>query len=300
MAVGRKDVAMTLTLAPLIDDPEDDPFEILLPDDSCNEERSRKRPKNIVSIQGKLIKLTGDTSKYNPPPPGERKPITEFSRKSRFNLLKRIARIDWAKISDSTFITLTYPDERAIVPCRQATMQRSHFIRYLEKYVCKKVPVMWAKERVMRKSGKHQGSELAHWHLSVLGVTETTCAKIAEWWGKCINWGGRVETHRKVLSSAEHAAFYLAKYTAKRSTQGILEYPPKLTNPGRAWGFLRDELIPKAEETRIEGCEQALFDEILAIAAESWGDPQGEINECYTFLGPIVDRLKKAIFEIMY
>jgi hypothetical protein len=290
---------MTLSLSPLIDDPEDDPFEID-PDGIPRPIREVKPPTNSIHIQGNLIEIRGDTSNFKPPPPGERKPITEFSRKSRFHLLRRIARIAWSEIPASYFITLTYPDEVAIVPSPVATMQRSHFVRYAEKYLSEEIPMLWAKELQTRKSGVYTGQKLAHWHLSVFTDKEIPCHKISEWWKKSIGWKRDVQTHRKKLPSSEHAAFYLAKYTSKRPTQGILEYPPKLTNPGRSWGFLRDGQIPKCPITRIDGCAQELFDVVQAAAAASWDDPMGEISECYTFIGPVAQRLAKEIFEILY
>lgn len=284
---------------PPIDDPRQDAFRIH-PGDVEPKLREHGKPANSVFAQGAFLRVTGDTSQYVPPPPGQRPPITEFSRKSRYHLLCRIAKIAWSRIPSSMFVTLTYPDEKAIVVSKHQTMQRSHFVRYAEKYLCEQIPMMWAKELQVRKSGVYAGHKLAHWHISIFTDKEIPVHKIKEWWARAIGWHGELQVHRKVLSSAQHAAYYLAKYTAKKSTEGILEYPPKLTNPGRAWGFLRDSLIPKCPISSYTRIAQEVFDVIQAAAASAWDDERGEIEEVYTFLGPVALRLAKEIYEILY
>lgn len=100
------------------------------------------------------------------------------------------------------------------------------------------------------------------------------------------------------MSSSEHAAFYLAKYLAKDSTQGILDYTPKRTKCGRAWGFTRKGLIPLHEEVLIENIPPKQFEEVLAIARAAWNDPIAYENSDFTFLGSCAETIIPVLFSV--
>jgi len=254
---------------------------------------------NRIRIRGKLVEIRSGTGGPAPPPPGGRKPITEFSRKSRYNCLKTIASIDWEQLTHGWFVTLTYPDERARVSYILATKQRSNFIRYLEKDLCERVPILWRKEFKDRQSGMFKGDLIAHWHLSVFTKSDFKCWKMNDWWRKSLRYRGVIQCHKRRLDSAEHAAFYLAKYLSKRVPDSILVYPPNLSKTGRAWGITRRERVPWCEEIEVENIPDEQFQEIMGAARLLYNDEHAWAMDNFTFLGIVAERMAQRIFQVL-
>ncbi len=254
---------------------------------------------NRVRIKGKLVEIRSGIGNPQPPPPGSRRPITEFSRKARYNCLKTIATIDWPKLAHGWFVTLTYPDERARVSYTMATKQRSNFIRYLEHELCEKVPILWRKELKDRQSGLFKGDYLAHWHLSIFTKQDFKCWKMNHWWRKSLRYRGVIQCHKRRLESGEHAAFYLAKYLSKKAAPILLDYPPNLSKVGRAWGITRRERVPWCVEIEIEDVPDEQFQEIMAAARLTYNHEDAFAMDNFTFLGHAAERLAQRIFELL-
>ncbi len=274
---------------------QEDPFSIA----GEPEYRVPSMLQNSVTIQGKFVEIKGLRPHGNPPPPGTRKPITEFSRKARLRLLKLIAKIDWSRLPHGMFITLTYPDECLPFSIRQATMQRSHFIRKLEKHLTGKVPILWRKELKDRQSGRHRGKLVSHWHLSVFSDKRIDAAVMNDWWRKEIKWPWEIQCHWRPLDSGEHAAFYLAKYLSKQVQEVLLDYQPNLTNPGRAYGITRKTLLPMHEITYMEEIPPLQWAEIMGEAERIWNDESFASLTNFTMLGVSAMDMAKKIIEVL-
>lgn len=254
---------------------------------------------NRVFVQGKLVKIRSNCEKQRIPPIGSRRPITEFSAKSRYHCLKTIATIDWPKLPHGWFVTLTYPDCRVKCDYKIATKQRSNFIRYIEKYVGCNTPILWRKELKDRQSGEHQGHFVAHWHFSIFTETEIPVTKIKQWWMNSIRYRGVLHVHKERMNDGEHAALYLAKYLSKRVPDSILVYPPNLSKVGRAWGLTRRKQVPWCDLVDVENLPQEQMAEVMQAAKVLYNDPLGECKDNYTFLGIVAEKMAQKIFSIL-
>lgn len=261
-------------------------------------ERTKKLSRSIF-IQGKLVVLK-NTYYSAPPPPGKgRKEIKEYSSASRFRLLKQIATIDWEKLPRGLFVTLTYPDERADIDLRTATIQRHLWMRYVEKFVGHPVPMLWRKEYIDRKSGEYHGRMIQHFHVSVFTTKRLPMEKVNEWWQKAIAWDGYVRTEVKRMNNGEHAAFYLAKYLSKVDASPSLVNAAYLSNPGRAWGFHRPALIPRHPLESVIGLTDRQYDEIRRIVSAYKQGPLIDAASTITLLGDHAAEAAHEIFGIL-
>lgn len=222
-----------------------------------------------------------------------------LSRKSRFHLLRWIARIDWMQLRTGWFVTLTYPDELAAVQIAEATDQRTKFVRYAEKHLGEQLPILWRKELQTRKSGVHVGIGVPHWHLCVFTHKQLTNALVNEWWTKCLKATEFIQTDVQEMNDGQHAAFYLAKYLTQEKQSGILDDVPKLANPGRAWGWMRKNRLPLCPCELHVGIDmerwQRLMEQLRALRV----DENGQEIESFTLIGPRADEAKKIIAEIL-
>lgn len=174
--------------------------------------------------------------------------ITAFSRASRVRMLALIAKIDWPKITDSTFVTLTYPDDRIAVDLETRTKQRYLYMRYTEKYLQVKVPTIWRLEWKARRSGKRKGEIVPHLHLLQLGVKYVPKKLVREWWGKILGWKEALATHIEKVESGEVASLYVAKYLGKVAGKNALDYNAYLNSSGRHWGVSRKMHVPMGDQ----------------------------------------------------
>ncbi len=222
-----------------------------------------------------------------------------LSQKSRFNLLRWIARIDWDQLPMGYFVTLTYPDEKARVGLRRATIQRTHFIRCMEKSLQEQIPILWRKEYKARLSGRWQGVGVFHWHLCVFTDKPLDNFMVNAWWTKIIKAKRFIQTDVKPMSSGQHAAMYTAKYLTKERNKGILDNAPKLTKPGRAWGWLRKELIPMCPIYHVIDLSTDQWQRIMEQVCVLSPHGAGQEIESFTLLGPNADEAQKIIAEVM-
>lgn len=259
-----------------------------------------KKVRNEIHIQGKIIKFHRTPLTADLPKPAKRGQIKGYSPGSRRRLLDCIARLDWQRLNDGMFVTLTYPDEVAAVDMATATMQRTHFIRYVEKHLSEKTLMLWRKEHQRRKSGENKGISVQHFHLCIFTAKRIECWRINDWWKRSIQWPWNVQTHRKVLTSGIHAAFYFAKYLTVEKPQGILEYVSYLTKPGRAWGWHRKELRPFLPHHSFVGITDEQWDSIMEQVLVYKPKAVTFGMESFTILGKDADDAAKVIYEVLY
>lgn len=241
--------------------------------------------KYIIVRRGKHVILSRPSILSEKPVGGKRGIINEYSQASRLRLLKIIAEINWGKLPMGYFVTLTYPDNLASVAVGRATMQRHHWIRNIEKAIKEKMPMMWRKEYKDRQSGEHEGKLVHHYHVVVFTECDLTNQMANECWMRALQTPAYVNTDVKVMTSGEHAAFYLAKYMGKRESSPLLGNAAYLTKPGRAWGIHRRNMLP-FEQTLMHHCLTPYeFDELMVQAHGLAYDGQGTVADSVTLLG---------------
>lgn len=232
-----------------------------------------------ITIQGGLVTIAFRESNCVPPEKKKDQIINEFSPGARLRLLKQVATIDWDKLPRGLFVTLTYPDDRADVEVRTATIQRHRFIRDTETYLQAKIPILWRKEQQKRKSGTHTGKYVSHFHLCVFSERFVPHAVVRDIWRKILGTTGALCTDVKRMRSGEHAAFYLAKYLSKPRHPSSLDYGLYLNKPGRAWGWHRKDLVPLHEPRYLTDLApmalKAVYDEArrLRKIPDEWSCP---------------------------
>jgi len=257
------------------------------------------RVRNRVFIRGKLIILQASLPVSVPPAPGMRKKIREFSRGARFRLLKLIAAIDWSKLQEGRFITLTWPDSVAKVDVKTATMQRHLFVRELEKYLGKQMPIIWRKEQQIRKSGEHTGKLVQHLHLCVFTGNWLDKRIIRQWWRKILHVEGPLSTDVKAMNSGEHAAFYIAKYLTVNKANSTLDYRAYLSKPGRAWGIHRKHLLPMHETIYFPDVSEEDYAALCEYAASFWPERPSYLQTSFTLVGGRAEKAKKEILDFL-
>jgi len=215
-------------------------------------EKSQLEPAYDVVVYADVVQIT---SKY-PPIQNPQKPTTleedyekqkanknkihGFSNQSRHAMIMFLAKIE--RVPD-LFVTLTYSDD---IADKWSLNMRADFERFRHQleYIYPNITAMWRVEFVPRKTGKHRGKLIPHWHLLVwLPDTVTSDEKIAilasdgklwrERWHKLthsedenhlIAFGCKVEE----IKSRRHAYAYCSKYMAKENYEDI--------EAGRRWG----------------------------------------------------------------
>jgi hypothetical protein len=213
-----------------------------------DKERSRLRSpfrKRCHAVwTGELLEITYLPKDKEYRRPGKRGKIKGFSRSARLRMLRMIASINWSNVRNGLFITLTYPDEHADRAMGERSTDKYLFLRYMEKYLGKKVGVIWRIEWEPRKSGKRLGVLTAHWHLIVFGVRFIPKELIKQWWQLVLRADGNVVTWIDGIESGKKLARYVGKYCSKLPDASVLDNASYLNNLGRHWGIARRELVP--------------------------------------------------------
>lgn len=252
----------------------------------------------VVVISGKLLEFKIGTNLPGRATGKPRGTIVKFSESSRLRMLKFIATVEWGKIPNAVFITLTYPDERAIRTHWDRNKDRALFWRYMEKHLGRHVSGLWRIEWKERKSGKNRGKVLPHIHLLVFGVKYVPKEKVREWWRRILSVEGPLATHVRGYDQGEHAAIYVAKYVGKKDGSPTLDYHSYLNSTGRHWGYLRRGLIPLAERVVLHHLTEREIAFLNRAAAEKlpWIKPGTPTS--FSLLGDYAVDVQKNLFRI--
>lgn len=192
---------------------------------------------------------------------GLKKSITEFSRKSRREMLNYLNSLNKNKVKAlPLFITLTYPDEFP----RDKASWTEHFNRRFRRRFERKygqVGMIWRKEFKQRETGRNRGAWAPHFHLLVF--THISPWQMYEfvsraWYESCgeispehLEAGTRVEKIRSWRGVMGYAAKYMAK--VERLAFGV-------ESPGRFWGKWNADALP------VDPVEQLLpFDQAIRV-----------------------------------
>lgn len=164
-------------------------------------------------------------------------------------MMSVLNRIDWKRASPSLMVGLTYPDPLADVSAEQRNKDRYLFLRYVEKYLKRKICTVYRTEWVPRQTGQHVDFLVPHFHFLVLNVRYLHMDLVNEWWKKTLGWDTYVNTDVRRLKGKDAGLRYVAKqlsYVAKKRSLGIETYLNNWSTVGRAWGITRRNLVPWA------------------------------------------------------
>lgn len=252
--------------------------------------------------QGKMLKVRHRQKYVCPRPYGKRKRITTFSRHSRLRQLKLVATVNWQEIPHSLFCTLTYPDEA--VHCCQSKRNRERylFMRYVEGYLGREVPIIWRVEWKPRQSGVNKGKHVPHIHLLILNAKWIPKETLRLWWRTILGVKKALCTHIKRIPSEEIASIYIAKYCAKTASTSTLEYLTYLNSTGRHWGVHRKPLLPLHAPIEFPSLPVDFVVWLQAVASGKLGYYDPMYDEGFTLLGEfakqIGDKLLKKSLDI--
>lgn len=187
----------------------------------------------IVTRQGDLVKIKPQAKRatfkhqYDR---GDRKPITEFTSRSRKNLLERLAIIDKAKAKTATFLTLTYAsnmqDDRVAYNHLRAFLRRieREAERSLEK---ESVAPVRGKDMFFLWRKEYQERGAIHFHIMVWGARWIMKEWVAYEWSSVIGEtvaadcsDGTTEkmpvfTRVEFCQNTRKTWYYVSKYLAK-------------------------------------------------------------------------------------
>lgn len=200
--------------------------------------------KVVCTLQGKLLQVHVSNPQTTPPLPQSRSVIRGFTPSSRLRLLKFIAKVDWSTQKFGLLITLTYPDKVAMRTRKERNRDKYLFLRYMEKFLGKKVYGVWRVEWKERKTGSIRGVVVPHFHFLLVGVRYISHKEINLWWRKILKVKGPLCTDVKQAKNGELAGVYIAKYLSKPSESHCLDNPSYLNSNGRHYGYVRKKLIP--------------------------------------------------------
>jgi len=252
---------------------------------------------NSITFQGKLVTFKAHHAKYAMPKGGGKKRVFGMSNQSRLNLLRKLAVWDWDTIEWSLFVTLTYPDERAMPIRDERNKQRYVFHRKLETELGRPVQCLWRVEYEFRKTGQHKGKPCPHWHL-LLPCTRYICKQdVNRWWKRTIDWDGYARTETVSASRAEGAAMYIGKYLSKESSSASLVYAAYHNDSGRPWGILREELIPVCFKSGIERLTDGQTQFILEFAEQFLYGVDSRVSTSFHLVGEVALDLTREFMK---
>ena len=239
----------------------------------------------IAEIQGSRLSIKHRRYRPPKPQPKKRKEISGFSPAARRRLLHFLASVNWDVIPESSFITLTYPDEVIHTDIRKRNTERYLLHRYLEAHAGGEVPAVWRVEWVPRKSGANIGKVLPHMHMLTFGGRYACAPRVAKWWKGITKYDGVIQVDSQIVSAGEIVGMYVAKYCAKAEGRSSYLDNVSYLNTGRHYGMFRKSSVPMhatkicnltlgklVKELRAEAVK------VLPAYHEKWG-------EGFTFVG---------------
>lgn len=221
-----------------------------------------------------------------------------FSPPARLRMLREIAQIHWRDDVRYSLITLTYPDAIAERSIERQTIDRSRFVRDLERLIGHNVGILWRKEWKERLSGVRKGQLTAHWHLLCFDVGWIDHADIRRVWAAILATGGPLSTDVREAKTGQQAAMYAAKYAAKCSPCSLDNASYLNRRWGRAWGFLRTVLIPYYEPIVIRGLSHDELALARHLAHGIWPAIRPDTDSGFTLFGDEVQALAASVAKM--
>lgn len=258
-----------------------------------------RRVHTSISDQGSLVVIKAKHNGYRYTPTKVRGVIREYSRGSRMRFLRWTATVDWDKVPESQFLTLTYPDSSADVTMVKATSQRSHICRWIERRLECNTPCVWRKEYKSRSTGEYKDSMVHHWHLLVFTKIVIDECDLRREWMRELGTSQYTQVDSRMMDSGVGGVRYLAKYMQKPEGFVSLDNGAYLTKCGRPWGVTRKELVPIHAEHRRTDLSDELIDEICDRINGTYMVPYSEINSTVTCMGDRASEAMRIIREVL-
>lgn len=240
-------------------------------------------------VQGDVVEVFRTFNWRQFHPEKVRGTVKGFSHDSRMRMIRSVSKVNWQAIGSSLFITLTYPDECIKWSCKERTMHRHLFFRYLEKFVKTPISILWKMEWEERLSGIFTGKLAPHYHLIVCGVRRLPWQKVRAWWKSALQSEREPHTWVQRIVGEQGVVKYVCKYMSK---SGSLARTAYLSNPlltGRAWGWHRPSLLPmhpvefdcKLTQEQVQHAQALATSEFHSYDAENMGGFTlfGEVNK---------------------
>lgn len=199
-----------------------------------------------VTVFADLMKVSvPDFNRPERRPRGDRTKITSFTKRSRKNMLEKLAKV--RNPTGGLFCTITYPGEFLYSPS-----QVKDHLKRLRKRLLRRFPgagVFWRMEIKTRLSGASEGQKVPHFHLLVflregaIPLVDFRAWLALTWW-ECVGSGDASHrlagTQADLIMNRAHAQRYASKYAAKPDEE-LLENCQDLTiqselSWGRHWG----------------------------------------------------------------
>lgn len=261
-------------------------------------EESARKIHRTIRVQGSLLEFRTAHHHRTPLPTVPRGKITSFSRASRLRLLKFVATIKWRSGMKSLFMTLTYPDLRIPTAEGLLTIQRSRFLRDMEKHLGRRFAALWRVEWMERKSGKNKGIICPHIHLICFDIPFISFAVIRKAWKQILCWDDFVAMNVQVAGSGKMAALYIAKYMGKEFDQHLLDNHAYLNNQGRHWGFHRKSMIPQCEVSFVEKPTEQQVNRLMEFARTKGGWIDKVREESFTLFGADLIEIRQFLEQM--
>lgn len=250
-----------------------------------------------LEMQGKRISLCKTGYKRTIEQEQKRGVVVEFSARARSRRLRRIAEVNWRLVGESSFITLTYPDEVSDHTMSERKTHRYLFNRWLCKTIGRPLGCFWRVEWLPRQSGNFIGQLRPHMHLLYLNTPKICWLRAMAKWMTIIGVKRFTQVNIKPLEIAEAVSVYVAKYTAKEASTLLLDDVPKRNRTGRHAGELRKSLIPTHDKKVVSDIEEYLVIKLKQRANELlwWYDVKWD--DGFTLLGSDAEELIKELEE---
>lgn len=256
------------------------------------------KPRHRITYQGEFLRWQYPEFVPVPKPGRTRGEVTHFSAASRKRIFEWMAKIKWADVGNSLFITLTYPDECFPADRDQMNKERYLFKRHIEEYLERDVSMLWRIEWKERKQGPKKNYIYPHLHWLVFNVDYIHYSRVNSWWKNVLGYRDYTRTETKRAYSKRKALAYVSKYCAK--ADGSLVHAAYLNNPikGRQWGHLRKELLPYHDEHYLESADCEYLQQCWNDAMRGHDYRNAFGNKSFTLFGEQASEIGNFLFGI--
>lgn len=210
-------------------------------------------------------------------------------------MLKTLATVEFSKVGNPLFITLTYPNRESDLTRKELNMHRFKFFRELEKVLGEKQSGIWRIEWKRRQSGEHKGKVYPHFHVILMSTKFIGHAIINAAWKKAIGESTYVRTDTQGMVNEKQAVYYVAKYCAKVGDCSLVNDANLNIPSGKDWGVHRRNMLPRATKEVFEvSIKGTLWAELVAMANEPEALARNG-GESFTLLGDMVEEAMRII-----
>lgn len=253
------------------------------------------RPPNAsCTIQGNCLEYKVH-EKFNMLTGSKRGSISDFSPRARLTMLKTFQKIDFENHLEPLFITLTYPDERAMPTLEERNIHRKVIARHLERIIDQPMPAAWRIEWMPRQTGTMIGQICPHWHLLVFGVRFIPWQALREAWCQTIGHDGYCRTDIRRVDRRGAIQMYMAKYISKEAVSCSLVIATYQNKIGRQYGWLRKKLIPMHPVHAYGTLTDRDRDTLTSLAAERLPWLSERREQSFTLFGTIAQDAQKIL-----